>query len=71
MLSVNNISVGYKGLAAVQGVSFHVDKGEVVSLVGSNGAGEIHHPQDYRRPSSSRGRRDHFRRSSYQQEPAL
>jgi branched-chain amino acid transport system ATP-binding protein len=40
MLSVNNISVGYKGLAAVQDVTFHVDKGEVVSLVGSNGAGK-------------------------------
>jgi branched-chain amino acid transport system ATP-binding protein len=40
MLSVNNISAGYKGLLAVQDVSFHVDKGEVVSLVGSNGAGK-------------------------------
>ncbi len=40
MLSVNNISVGYKGLLAVQDVSFHVDKGEVVSLIGSNGAGK-------------------------------
>jgi branched-chain amino acid transport system ATP-binding protein len=40
MLSVNNISVGYKGLLAVQEVSFHVDKGEVISLVGSNGAGK-------------------------------
>ena len=40
MLSVNNISVGYKGLPAIQGVSFHVDRGEVVSLVGSNGAGK-------------------------------
>jgi branched-chain amino acid transport system ATP-binding protein len=40
MLSVNNISVGYKGLLAIQDVSFHVDKGEVVSLVGSNGAGK-------------------------------
>jgi branched-chain amino acid transport system ATP-binding protein len=40
MLSVNNISVGYKGLLALQEVSFHVDKGEVVSLIGSNGAGK-------------------------------
>jgi branched-chain amino acid transport system ATP-binding protein len=40
MLSVNNISVGYKGLLALQDVSFQVSKGEVVSLVGSNGAGK-------------------------------
>jgi branched-chain amino acid transport system ATP-binding protein len=40
MLSVNNISVGYKGLLAIQDVSFQVKPGEVVSLVGSNGAGK-------------------------------
>lgn len=40
MLSLNNVSVGYKGLLAVQDVSFHVDEGEVVSLIGSNGAGK-------------------------------
>ena len=40
MLRVNNISVGYRGLLAVQDVSFHVEKGEVVSLIGSNGAGK-------------------------------
>jgi branched-chain amino acid transport system ATP-binding protein len=40
VLSVSNLSVGYKGLLAVQNASFEVRKGEVVSLIGSNGAGK-------------------------------
>jgi branched-chain amino acid transport system ATP-binding protein len=40
VLSVNNISVGYKGLLAVQDVSFKINEGEIVSLIGSNGAGK-------------------------------
>ena len=40
MLSVNNISVGYRGLLAIQDVSFEIREGEIVSLVGSNGAGK-------------------------------
>jgi branched-chain amino acid transport system ATP-binding protein len=40
MLEIRGLSVGYKGLMAVQDVSFTVERGEVVSLVGSNGAGK-------------------------------
>ena len=41
MLEIKNASIGYKGgVLAVQDISFTVKKGEVVSLVGSNGAGK-------------------------------
>ena len=37
MLEFDRVSVGYGDLTVVQDVSFRVDAGEVVSLVGSNG----------------------------------
>ena len=41
MLEIKNASIGYKGgVLAVQDISFTVNKGEVVSLIGSNGAGK-------------------------------
>jgi branched-chain amino acid transport system ATP-binding protein len=40
MLEVKELAVGYKDLLAVQDVSFTVNRGEVVSLIGSNGAGK-------------------------------
>ena len=40
MLEVRGLSVGYRDLLAVQDVSFTVNRGEVVSLIGSNGAGK-------------------------------
>ena len=40
MLEFDGVSVGYKDLIVVHDVSFRVAGGEVVSLVGSNGAGK-------------------------------
>ncbi|MGI6662632.1 MAG: ABC transporter ATP-binding protein [Bacillota bacterium] len=40
MLEVDNIHVSYDGVPALYGVSFRVEEGEIVSIVGSNGAGK-------------------------------
>ena len=40
MLSVENINVYYGAIHAIQGVSFEVNKGEIVTLIGANGAGK-------------------------------
>ncbi|MGN0661556.1 MAG: ABC transporter ATP-binding protein [Faecalibacterium sp.] len=40
MLSVENINVYYGAIHAVKDVSFHVDEGEIVTLIGANGAGK-------------------------------
>lgn len=39
-LSLENVTLSFGGLIAVNNVSFHVGKGEVFSLVGPNGAGK-------------------------------
>jgi branched-chain amino acid transport system ATP-binding protein len=40
MLSIENISVSYGAIEALTDVSMHVEKGEVVTLIGANGAGK-------------------------------
>jgi branched-chain amino acid transport system ATP-binding protein len=40
MLRVDGLHVYYDAIHALQGVSFHVDKGEMVTLLGANGAGK-------------------------------
>lgn len=54
LLEVRDIHLSFKGVKAVDGVSFHVDDGELFSIIGPNGAGktslfnsinQVYHPQ--------------------------
>jgi len=54
LLEVDEIHLSFRGVRAVDGVSFHVDDGELFSIIGPNGAGKtsifnclngVYHPQ--------------------------
>jgi len=40
LLSVKNLQVSYGKIRALHGVDFHIDEGEVVCVIGANGAGK-------------------------------
>ncbi|MFC3625286.1 ABC transporter ATP-binding protein [Vogesella amnigena] len=40
LLEVKNLQVAYGGIQAVRGIDFHINKGELVTLIGANGAGK-------------------------------
>ncbi len=43
MLKVENLNVYYGMIHAIKDISLEVEKGEIVSLVGANGAGKNYH----------------------------
>jgi branched-chain amino acid transport system ATP-binding protein len=40
LLEVNNLKVSYGNIEVLHGISFNIDKGEIVTLIGANGAGK-------------------------------
>ncbi len=40
LLEVKDLRVSYGGIEALRGVSFHVNEGQIVTLIGANGAGK-------------------------------
>lgn len=40
MLTLKNVSSGYGAIEALKGIDLHVEKGEIVTLIGANGAGK-------------------------------
>jgi len=40
LLEVDNITLSFGGVTAINGVTFHVDEGELFSIIGPNGAGK-------------------------------
>jgi branched-chain amino acid transport system ATP-binding protein len=40
LLEISDLAVAYDGMRALQGVSLHADGGEIVALIGANGAGK-------------------------------
>ena len=44
MLEVKDLEVAYGSIRALKGISFDVKKGEIISLIGANGAGKTTNP---------------------------
>ena len=54
-LAVRDVTVRFGGLAAVEGLSLELGRGEILALIGPNGAGQVHRLQrDHGVPAAGR-----------------
>ena len=44
LLSIENLAVSYEKIKALHGLSFQVDEGEIVCIIGANGAAALTGP---------------------------
>ena len=48
LLSVNDLRVSYGNIKALHGLNFQIDEGEIVCIIGANGAGKSTTLKPYR-----------------------
>ncbi len=65
LLETRDLTAFYGDFQALFGISLSLEKGETVAIIGANGAGQIDLPQDRRRASPERARRDPLRRRGH------
>ena len=58
MLKVEGLNVYYGSIHAIKGVSFEVNQGEIVTMIGANG-GQIHHDEHGRGSAQAQERQHH------------
>lgn len=57
MLEVKDLEVYYGVIQAIKGISFHVEEGEVIALIGANGAGKTTDIADHYRNAECKSRK--------------
>ena len=62
LLELDDIHTYYGNIAALKGISLKVEEGEIVTLIGSNGAGQVHDAALDLRPDAAAAGLDPLRR---------